>query len=134
MRGGGRQGFPRKDVSVGAEEVDERAFLFKGKCGANAHHFALGDAGVYEDLLGALYGLKRPGRLLGVGCFFGNLLLDGRKLFGGYNCHGVFAALDLALICMLEGGADGDGPTWTRHLQLQIGVVGDGCNTLGVTL
>ena len=55
-----------------------------------------------------------------------DLLLDGRKLFGGDNCHGVFAALDLTLIGTLEGGADGDDPTWTRHLQLQIGVVGDG--------
>ena len=26
----------------------------------------------------------------------------------------------------LEGGADGDNPAWTQHLQLQIGVVGDG--------
>ena len=46
--------------SDGAEEVGEHAFLFRGKCGANAHHFALGAIGVYEDLLGALYRLKRP--------------------------------------------------------------------------
>ena len=31
------RGSPRKDVSVGAEEVGERAFLFGGKRGANAH-------------------------------------------------------------------------------------------------
>ena len=37
----------------------------------------------------------------------------------------MFAALDLALIGALEGGADGDDPAWTRHLQLQIGIVGD---------
>ena len=43
-------GFPCKDVSIGMEEVDERAFLFKGKRGANAHHFALRATGVYEDL------------------------------------------------------------------------------------
>ena len=49
------QGFPRKDVSVGVEEVDERAFLFGGERGANAYHFTLGAARVYEDLLGALY-------------------------------------------------------------------------------
>ena len=69
------RGFPRKDVFVGAEEADECAFLFRGKCGANAHRFAFGATGVYEDLLGALYRLKRPGRPLGVGCFFGDLLL-----------------------------------------------------------
>ena len=60
------------------EEVDERAFLFRGKRGANVHHFTLGATGVYEDLLGALYRLKRPGRPLGVGCFFDDLLPDGR--------------------------------------------------------
>ena len=49
------QGSPRKDVSVGAEEVDEHAFLFEGKRSANAHHLAPGAAGVYEDLLGALH-------------------------------------------------------------------------------
>ena len=54
------QGFPRKDVSVGTEEVDDRAFLFGGKHGADAHHFGLRAIGVYEDLLGALHGLKRP--------------------------------------------------------------------------
>ena len=47
------RGFPRKDVFVVAEEVDERAFLFGGECGTNAYHFTLGATGVYEDLLGA---------------------------------------------------------------------------------
>ena len=110
------RGSPRKDVSVGAEEVGERAFLFGGKHGADAHHFALRDAGVYEYLLGALHRLERPGRPVGVGCLFDDLLPDGRKLFGGDDCHGVFTALDLALISALEGGADGDDPTWSWHL------------------
>ena len=61
------RGFPCKDVFVGADEVDERAFLFEGKRGANAHHFAFGAAGVYEDFLGALYRLERPSRPLGLG-------------------------------------------------------------------
>ena len=46
-------------------------------------------------------------------------------LFGGHGCRGVAIALDLALVGTLEGGANGDDPTWTQHLQLQIGVVGD---------
>ena len=120
------RGFPHKDVSIGAEEVDERAFLFGGKRGANAHHFAFGAARVYEDLLSALHQLKRPGRPLRVGRFFGDLLPDGRELSRGDDCRGVITALDLALIGALEGGADGDDPARTRHLQLQIGVVGDG--------
>ena len=110
------RGFSRKDVSVGAEEADERAFLFRGKHGANVHHFALGAAGVYEDLPGPLHWLKRPGRLLGVGCFFGDLLLDGHKLLGGDYCRGVIATLDLSFIGMLEGGADGDDLARSRYL------------------
>ena len=110
------EGFHAK-MSISAEEVDERSFLFRGKRGANAHHFALGATGVYEDLFGALYRLKRPGRPLGVRCFSDNLLPDGRKLFGGEDCHGMFAALDLTLVGALEGGADGDDPAWTWHLQ-----------------
>ena len=97
------------------EEVGERAFLFGGKCGANAHHFALRAARVYEDLFGAFYRLERPGRLLRTRHFFDDLLPDGRKLFGGDNCRGVFVALDLALIGTLEGGANGDDPIGPRY-------------------
>ena len=49
------QGLPCKDVFVVAEEVDERAFLFRGERGTNAYHFTLGAAGIYEDPRGALY-------------------------------------------------------------------------------
>ena len=52
------RGFPHKDVFVIAEEVDERAFLFEGKRGTNAYHFALGAPGVYEDFFRALYRLE----------------------------------------------------------------------------
>ena len=112
------RGSPHKDVSIGTEEVDERAFLFGGKHDANAHHFALRAARVYEDLLSTLYRLKRPGRPLGVGCFFDDLLPDGRKLLRGDDCRGMFVALDLTLVGLLEGGANGDDPAWSRHLQL----------------
>ena len=85
------------------EEADERPFLFGGKHGANAHYFALGAAGVYEDLFGAFYRLERHGQPL--------------RRARGDNCCGVLATLDLALVGTLEGGADGDDPVWTRHLQ-----------------
>ena len=48
------RGFPRKDVFIVAEEVDERAFLFGGEHGTNAYLFTLRATRVYEDLLGAL--------------------------------------------------------------------------------
>ena len=76
----------------------------------------LGSVGVYEDLLGALYRLKRPSQPLGVGCFFGDLLPKGRKLYGGDDCCGVIVALDFVLVGTLKGGADGDDPVWARHL------------------
>ena len=36
------------------------------------------------------------------------------------------AALNLALVGTLEGGADGDDPVGARQLQLEVCVVGDG--------
>ena len=42
-------------------------------------------------------------QFLGVGRFFGNLLLDGGELSGGDDCCGVTAALDLALIGHWKG-------------------------------
>ena len=110
------RGFPCKDVFVVVEEVDERAFLFKGERGSDAYHFTLEVAGIYEDLFGALYRFERPDRFLSVGCFSGHLFLEGDELFGGNGCRGVAAALDLALVAMLEGGADGDDPAGSWHL------------------
>ena len=38
----------------------------------------------------------------------------------------MFTALDLTLVGMLEGGADSDDSIGAWHLQLEVGVVGDG--------
>ena len=94
------RGFP--DVFVGAEEVDECTFLFGGKCGANAHYFAFGAVGVYEDFLSALHRLKRPSRLLMIGCFFGDLLFYDRKLRGCDDGRGMITTFDLALVGPLK--------------------------------
>ena len=110
------QGFPCKDVSIGVEEVDERAFLFRGKRGTNANYFALGAPGVYEDLLGALHWLEGPGRPLGVGCFFGYLLPESRELYRDDDCCGVITALNLTLVGTLKGCVNGDDPAWAWHL------------------
>ena len=106
------RGFPRKDVFVVAEEVNDRAFLFGGKRGTNAYHFTLGAARIYEDPLGAL-------------CFFRDPLPESGELFGGDDCHGVATSLDLALIGMMEGGANGDDPVRACHVQLEVCIVGD---------
>ena len=111
--------YPRvstQNVFVVAEKVDERAFLFRGKRGTNAHRFTLDAPRVYEDLLGALHWLEGPSRLLGVACFLGDLLPKVCKFSGGYDHYGVIAALDFTLVGALKGGADGDDPDWARHL------------------
>ena len=100
------------------EEADERAFLFRGKCGTNAHHFSLGAPGVYEDLFRAFRWLEGSDQPFGVGRFFGDLFSDVRELSRGDDCRGVIASLDLALIGALEGGVDNDDPTGARHFQL----------------
>ena len=110
------QGFPHKNVFVVAEEVDERAFLFEGKRGTNAHRYTLGGPRVYEDFLRAFRWLEGSGRPLGVGCFFEDLFPDVRELFGGNDCCGMIAALVLALIGTLEGGANGDDSARAWHL------------------
>ena len=112
------RGFPRKDVFVAVEKVDERALLFEGKCGSNAHRFVLGGPRVYEDFLRAFRWLEGPGRPLSVEHFFGDLPLDGGELSESNDCCGMTAALDLRLIGTLEGGADGDDPIWSWHLHL----------------
>ena len=50
------------------------------------------------------------------GRFFGDLFLEGGEFLGGNDGSGVATALDLALIGVLEGGADGDDPVGARHL------------------
>ena len=61
------RGFPRKDVFVGAEKVDEHAFLFRGKCGANVHHLALGATESMRTSLEPSSGSKDRIDLLGLG-------------------------------------------------------------------
>jgi hypothetical protein len=72
--------FPHEDVIVHVEEINERAFLFGGEVGADAQHLAIIDAGVDEDLLSALRGLKGSSLLLGVKRIFGHRLPDDREL------------------------------------------------------
>ena len=120
------RGFPCKDVSIGTEEVDERAFLLGGEGGADAHCLVGGVVRINENLLDVLRRLKGSSCMLLVGCSFSDVLPDGRELLRSKGCQSKLAALDLALIGPLERSADGDDPTWAQHLELEVGVVGDG--------
>ena len=93
------------------EEVDERAFLFGGKHGADLEHLAIGVAEVHRYLLDAFSMLKGPSRPLGVRRLLTGPLLDGCELGGGDDCRGMLVALHLALVSTLEGSADGDDPS-----------------------
>ena len=120
------RGFPRKDVSIDAKEVNEHAFLLGGEGGADAHRLVGGVVDVDEDLLDVLHRLKGFGRPLHVGRSFGDVLPDGCEFLGSQGCQSELVALDLELIGPLERSADGDDPTWAQHLELEVGVVGDG--------
>ena len=84
------------------EEVNERAFLFGGKCGANVEHLAIGAIGVHGDLLDVYHQLEGPSRPLGVWDLLGGPLLDGHELGGGDNSHGMLITLHLALVGALK--------------------------------
>jgi hypothetical protein len=52
------RGAPRKDVDVGAEEVDEHHFLFRVEGGADPQRLALGGDRVEGHLFGLLSSLE----------------------------------------------------------------------------
>ena len=98
------------------EEVDERAFLFGGKCGADTQHLAVRVARIHGDLFDILDRLEGPCRLLGVQRVLGGLLQDGCELGRGDDYFGMLVALHIALVGTLKGGADGDDASWARYL------------------
>jgi hypothetical protein len=105
------RGLPRKDIFIGAEEVDERAFLFRGECGADLHLLVLRVVGVDEDLFDALRGFKGSGGSLEVNRFLRGFLPDDCKFLGGDDHRSELTAFHLTLVGTLERGTDGDNPT-----------------------
>jgi hypothetical protein len=120
------RGLPREDVFIGAEEVDERAYLFGGEFSADPHPLVPRVVGVDEDLFGSLHGLKGSDAPPGVGRLLRGFLPDDYEFLKGVDHRGKLATLHLALVGTLESGADSDDPTRARHLELEVHVVGDG--------
>ena len=114
------------------EEVNKRAFLLGGEGGPDAHRLVGGVVRVEKDLLDVLRRLKGSGRPLRVGRSFRDFLPDGCELLRSEGCRSDLVALDLGLIGPLERSADGDDPMRAWHLELEVGVVGDG-HELSVT-
>ena len=97
------RGTPRKDISVGAEKIDEHHFLFTVEGGADLQRLVVGAAWVEGYLLDTLGGFKAPGasvrRVQGLACHFvegGSEGLILRLSFRALN------ALDVALVGVLE--------------------------------
>ena len=104
------RGFPRKDVLVGTEEVDERAFLFGGERGPDMDFFALGAAGSKRTSLEPSADSNDPVDFFASGASSTTFSLRVASSLEAMT------AFDLALVSALEGGADGDDPMGTRHL------------------
>jgi len=125
------RGTPRKYIGIRAEKVDEHCFLFGVEAGADPQRHALRGPGVEEDKLGLLRRFKAPGVTLGVGDVLVAVAEAGENGQRLGQSLGMLDALDIALIGVLAGRADGDDAIWPWHLELEVGVVEDG-HELGV--
>jgi hypothetical protein len=125
------RGTPRKDFGVCTEKVDEHCFLFGVKLGADPNFLAGVVAGVERDGLDRLNWFKvasvplRVGRLLGEAFQVGD---EGLRL---HESLGVLHALHVAFVRVAVRGSDGDDPIRARHLEVEVGLVGD-VHELGV--
>jgi len=114
------------------EKVDEHGFLSGVEVGADRQHLAVGVVGVERDLLGSFRRLEAARVALGLWSLSGQSLELRDELDGTLDRLPILDAFDVALVRVLEGGADGDDTLGTGHLQLQVGVVRDS-HEFGVT-
>jgi hypothetical protein len=113
------RGTPRKNLGVRAEKVDEHCFLFGVELGANPDLLGGVVAGVERDGLNRLSWLEVAGVALRVWHLLGEALQVGDE---GLD---VLHTLHVAFVRVSVHGADGDDPVGARHLELEVGVVGD---------
>ena len=93
---------PRKVISIGVEEVDERAFLFIKEHGADAHRLFLGPVGVNADFLDILRRFEGIRGALGVDSILDDLLSVVSQLFRSYGRHRALVTLHIAQVRALE--------------------------------
>jgi hypothetical protein len=125
------RGTPRENFGVHAEKVDEHNFLFGVELGADPDLLAGVVVGVERDGLNRLCWLEVASMALHVWCLLGEALQVGDEGLGFSEGLGVLHALHVAFVRVSVRGADGDVLVGARHLELEVGVVGDG-HELGV--
>jgi hypothetical protein len=81
---------------------------------------------VEGNLLDPLSRLERAGGPLGVRHLCGARVQVSSECLGLNDHCGIFAALDVALVGVLESRADDDDFVGPQHLELEVGVVWDG--------
>jgi hypothetical protein len=119
------RGIPCKHLGVRVEKVDEHCFLFGVELGADPDLLAGVVARVEGDGLNRLRWFEVAGVALRIRHLLGEALQVGDE---GLN---VLHALHVAFVRVSVHGSDGDDPVGARHLELEVGVVGDG-HELGV--
>jgi hypothetical protein len=125
------RGTPRKDFGVCTEKVDEHCFLFGVELGADPDLLGGIVAGVERDGFDRLCWLEIAGMALHVWHLLGEALQVGDEGLGFGEGLGILHALHVAFVRVPIRGADGDDPVGAWHLELEVGVVGDG-HELGV--
>jgi hypothetical protein len=119
------RGTPRKNFGVCAEKVDEHCFLFGVELRADPDLLAGVAAGVERDGLNRLCWLEVAGVALRIRHLLGEALQVGDEGLGLGDGLSILHALHVAFVRVSVRGSDGDGPVGARHLELEVGVVGD---------
>jgi hypothetical protein len=125
------RGTPRKKLGVHAEKVDEHCFLFGVELGADPDLLAGVVAGVKRDGLNRLYWFEVAGVALCIRHLLGEALQVGDEGLGLSEGLSELHTLHVAFVRVSVCGSDGDDPVGAGHLELEVGVVGDG-HELGV--
>jgi hypothetical protein len=125
------RGTPHKNFGVCAEKVDEHCFLFGVELGADPDLLAGVVAGVEGDGLNRLRWFEVAGVALRIWHLIAEALQVGDEGPGLGEGLSILHALHVAFVRVSVRGSDGDDPVGAQHLELEVGVVGDG-HELGV--
>jgi hypothetical protein len=119
------RGTPRKNLGVRMEKVDEHCFLFGVELGADPDLLGGVVAGVERDGLNRLCWFEVASVALRISHLPGEALQVGDEGLGLGEGLSVLHTLHVTFVRVSVCGSDGDDPVGARHLELEVGVVGD---------